>query len=65
MTPLNSVNTSGMLVLIDSIEWLVVPQSAPHAALLSELGLSASPAEMAFSDRAAECRRLCERADVF
>jgi 5-methylcytosine-specific restriction enzyme A len=39
--------------------------AAPHAALLSELGLSASPAEMAFSDRAAEYRRLCERADVF
>jgi 5-methylcytosine-specific restriction enzyme A len=38
---------------------------APHAALLSDLGLSASPAEMAFSDRAAEYRRLCERADVF
>jgi 5-methylcytosine-specific restriction protein A len=38
---------------------------APHAALLNELGLSASPAEMAFSDRAAEYRRLCERADVF
>jgi len=38
---------------------------APHAALLSELGLSASPAEMAFSDRVAEYRRLCERADVF
>jgi 5-methylcytosine-specific restriction enzyme A len=38
---------------------------APHAALLSELGLLASPAEMAFSDRAAEYRRLCERADVF
>jgi 5-methylcytosine-specific restriction enzyme A len=38
---------------------------APHAALLSELGLSASPAEMAFSDQAAEYRRLCERADVF
>jgi 5-methylcytosine-specific restriction enzyme A len=37
----------------------------PHAALLSELGLLASPAEMAFSDRAAEYRRLCERADVF
>jgi 5-methylcytosine-specific restriction enzyme A len=38
---------------------------APHAALLSELGLSASPAEMALGDRAAEYRRLCERADVF
>jgi hypothetical protein len=35
---------------------------APHAALLSELGLSASSAEMAFSDRAVEYRRLCERA---
>jgi hypothetical protein len=31
--------------------------AAPHAALLSELGLSASPAEMAFSDRAAGYRR--------
>jgi 5-methylcytosine-specific restriction enzyme A len=38
---------------------------APHAALLSDLGLSASPAEMALSDLAAEYRRLCERADVF
>jgi 5-methylcytosine-specific restriction enzyme A len=38
---------------------------APHAALLNELGLLASPAEMAFGDRAAEYRRLCERADVF
>jgi 5-methylcytosine-specific restriction enzyme A len=38
---------------------------APHTALLSDLGLLASPAEVAFSDRAAEYRRLCERADVF
>jgi 5-methylcytosine-specific restriction enzyme A len=38
---------------------------APHVALPSELGLSASPAEMAFSGRAVEYRRLCERADVF
>jgi 5-methylcytosine-specific restriction enzyme A len=39
--------------------------AAPRAALLGELGPSASPAEMAFSDRAAGYRRLCERADVF
>lgn len=38
---------------------------APHAALLIELGLLASPAEIAFSDLAAEYRRLCERADIF
>jgi hypothetical protein len=36
---------------------------APRAALLSELDLSASPAGMAFSDRAAGYRRLCGRAD--
>jgi len=38
---------------------------APHAALLIELGLLASPAEIAPSDLAAEYRRLCERADIF
>jgi 5-methylcytosine-specific restriction enzyme A len=38
---------------------------APHAALLNELGLLDSPGEMAFSDRAAEYQRLCERADAF
>jgi 5-methylcytosine-specific restriction protein A len=38
---------------------------AAHVALLNELGLLASPAEIAFSDLAAEYRHLCERADIF
>jgi hypothetical protein len=49
---------------VSKIAWLPV-EILVGAALLSELGLSASPAEMAFSDRVAEYRRLCERADVF
>lgn len=38
---------------------------APHAAMLQALGLLDSPAEIAFSDPAAEYRRLCNRADFF
>jgi 5-methylcytosine-specific restriction protein A len=36
-----------------------------QAALLNELGLLASTAEIALSDLAIEYRRLCERADIF
>jgi hypothetical protein len=48
---------------------LTVGQDADRTALLEELGLSGpqtgSPAEAAFSARAAEYRRLCDRVDLF